>query len=82
MKKIIHNLRQQPEEIRRHILHVIIFIFAVLLFIIWVYTLGASFSDKETQAKVKDDLRPFSTLKDNFINGYNAIRNSSLDIFE
>ena len=39
MKKIIHKLRQQPEEVRRHVLHIIISIIAVILFIVWIFTL-------------------------------------------
>lgn len=82
MKKIIHNLRQQSEDVRKHILHLVTLFFAIILFVIWVYTLGTGFGDKDIQAKVKDDLEPFSVLKDNFINGYKSIQDNSLDIIE
>ncbi|OGI73705.1 hypothetical protein A3D42_00490 [Candidatus Nomurabacteria bacterium RIFCSPHIGHO2_02_FULL_41_18] len=73
MKKIIHNLRQQPEDTRRHILHILTFLFALLFFSIWVYTLGENLGGEETRAEVKNDLKPFSVLKDNIIDGYKSI---------
>ncbi len=82
MKKIIYNLRQRSEETRRHILHIVTLIMAVFLFIIWIYTLGTGINDKETKTQIKNDLKPFSALKDNFINGYKSITDNSLNIFE
>ena len=41
MKKIINNLRNRPVEHRKHILHITTALFAVLLFVAWVYTLTA-----------------------------------------
>lgn len=76
MKKIIHHLRRQPEEVRRHILHVSTVVFGIILLMLWVYSLGASFSDKDTQAKIKRDVAPFSALKDNMVGGYNNILNN------
>jgi len=65
MKKIIHNLRKQPEDVRRNILHVLTFLCAFALFSFWVYSLGTNFSDEDTQANIKEDTKPFSVLKDN-----------------
>ncbi len=79
MKKIIHNLRQKPEETRRHILHIATLIMAVCLFFLWIYTLGVN---KETKIQVKNDLEPFSALKDNVVNGYKSIQDASLNMFE
>ena len=73
MKEIIHNLRRQPEEVRRNILHLSTIAFAVILAFLWVYSLGASFTSSDTQAGISQDLKPFSTLKDNMVNGYNNI---------
>jgi len=64
MKKIIHHLRKQPEEVRRHILHVTTVIAGIILLALWVYSLGTNLSNPETQAQVKEDLKPFSILKD------------------
>lgn len=72
MKKIIHKLRRQPEEVRRHILHVLIFALAFIMAILWVFSLGKSLSNPDTKIKIKQDLKPFSTLKDNIIDGYNS----------
>jgi len=74
MKKIIHNLRQQPEEVRRHILHVSTVILAAILFALWVWTLGSNLGNEETEAKIQNDLEPFSAMKDNIVNGYQNIQ--------
>ncbi|MDR3519569.1 MAG: hypothetical protein P4L63_01620 [Candidatus Pacebacteria bacterium] len=77
MKNIIHNIRKQPEEIRRHILHLITVVFAIILVFLWVYSLGANLSSSETQAGISQDLKPFSTLKDNMVSGYSDISQPS-----
>lgn len=73
MRKIIHHLRSQNEEVRRHILHVLTIIAAVILILLWIYSLGTSLADPETQAKINNDLKPFEALKDNLIGGYRSI---------
>ena len=40
MRRLIHRLRRQPEEIRRHILHIVIFAVAVIMILLWVFSLG------------------------------------------
>lgn len=65
MKKIIHHIRKQPEEVRRHILHILIIIFAIILSLFWIYSLGTSLTNPDTQVKISNDLKPFSILKDN-----------------
>lgn len=65
MKKIIHHIRKQPEEIRRHILHVLIIIAAIILLFFWVYSLGTNLGNPDTQKQIRQDLKPFSVLKDN-----------------
>jgi uncharacterized membrane protein YvbJ len=67
MKKIIHYLRKQPEEVRRHILHILIFAVAIIMVLLWVFSLGKSFADPDTQVKLKQDLQPFSVLKDSIV---------------
>ncbi len=73
MRKIIHNLRQQPEEVRRHILHVVTVLAGIVLISLWVYSLGVNLSSADTQASISNDLKPFSALKANLIDGYNSI---------
>ena len=73
MKKIIHHLRKQPEEVRRNILHILIIASAIILIMLWVYSLGASLGNTDTQVKIKEDIKPFSVLKDNMIGGYKNI---------
>ncbi len=76
MKKIIHHIRRQPEKVRRHILHALTVVSAVILFFLWVYSLGTSLVSSDTQIKVNNDLKPFSALKDNLIGGYKSISES------
>ncbi len=70
-------MRRQPEHIRRHILHVMIVIFAVILFFLWTYSLGTNLTNPDTQAKINNDLKPFSALKANIVDGYNSISGSN-----
>jgi hypothetical protein len=77
MKKIIHHMRNQPEEVRRHILHVLTVVAGCILLFLWVYSLGATFSSPDTQAKINNDLKPFSALKSNLIEGYQDISNQN-----
>ena len=80
MRKIIHNLRSQPEEVRRHILHVVTGVAGVILILCWIYSLGTNLTDSDTQAKMENDLKPFSALKGNIIGGYNSISNPDPDL--
>jgi hypothetical protein len=65
MRKLIRHIRKQPEETRRHILHFLTLVIAVILVALWVYSLGANLSDEDTQTRIEQDLKPFSVLKDN-----------------
>ena len=65
MKKIIHSLRKQPEEVRRSILHILTIAVGVILVLLWVYSLGTNLASVETQAKLSQDLKPISELPDN-----------------
>ncbi|MFA6324941.1 MAG: hypothetical protein WCX46_01815 [Candidatus Paceibacterota bacterium] len=73
MKKIIHKLRSHSEENRRHILHIVIFIIGIIMVILWTYSLGRSISNPDTKIKMKQDLKPFSALKDNLVGGYKSV---------
>jgi len=65
MRKIIYRLRKQPEETRRGILNITIFIVALMLIFLWSYSLGEDLSNTKTEEKIKDDLKPFTLLKNN-----------------
>ncbi|MEK7113445.1 MAG: hypothetical protein AAB873_01315 [Patescibacteria group bacterium] len=73
MKKIIYNLRQKPERTRRHIMHVFMALFGFVLVSFWVFNLGRTFSDPGLTEKAKQDLKPFTVLKDNLLEGYGTI---------
>jgi hypothetical protein len=79
MEKIIHHIRKQPEEVRRHILHVLTFLAAVILILLWIYSLGTTLINPGMQAKISQDLKPFSALKDNIIGGYINLSKPNLD---
>jgi len=75
MKKIIRNLRKQPEETRRHILHIVTITAAIVLIILWSYSLGKNLTNPDVKEKIKQDLKPFSVLKDNIVGCYKNISN-------
>ena len=79
MKKIIHHvrrIREKPEHVRRHILHIATGICAILLGLLWIYSLGRNLVPRPEEKKVKGP-EPLSVFKDNFVNGYNSIRDSN-----
>lgn len=73
MRKIIHHLRKQPEQVRRHIANICMIVVLVVLIFLWVFSLDRSFSDSDFKVKVQQDLQPFSVLKDNITDGYQNI---------
>jgi hypothetical protein len=75
MQNFIFQIRKQPERVKRSILHVTTGIFAVLLVMLWVYSLGTNLSSDDTQAKINQDLKPLSALKANILDGYNVLSN-------
>ena len=77
MKNVIHHIRKQPEHVRRSILFVSTAFLGVVLICLWVYSLGTTFTNQETQAKISQDIKPFSAIKDNMVNGYNSISDPS-----
>jgi len=78
MEKIIHNIRRirrQPEHVKRHILHVLVVVCGIILVLLWIYSLGTTLTNSDTQAKMSQDLKPFAVLKDNMVGGYQNITN-------
>lgn len=73
MRKIIHHMRGQPEEVRRHILHVATGIMGIILFLLWVLSLGRNFNAPERRRATNENLKPLSALKANIIGGYNSL---------
>ena len=41
--------------------------------ILWTYSLGRSIANPDTKVKMKQDLQPFSVLKDNLVGGYKSV---------
>ena len=79
MKKFIHNIRKQPEHVRRNVLHILTAAFAVILVLLWIYSLGTTLENPDTQAKIGQDIKPFSAIKDNIVNGYNDMSQPNTD---
>ncbi|HEY4513451.1 MAG TPA: hypothetical protein VJH06_02990 [Candidatus Paceibacterota bacterium] len=76
MEKIIHHIikiRRQPEHIKRHILYALTLFFGIILSLLWIYSLGTTFTNPDTQEEISDELKPFSALKDNLVGGYNTL---------
>lgn len=73
MKKIIHRLRQEPEEVRQHIVHIVVFACAIILLLLWAVSLGHTLSSTETKTTMKKDAQPFTVLKDNIVDGYQSV---------
>ena len=77
MRKIIHHLRKQSEEDRRHILHILTFFAGIILITLWVYSLSITLTSPENKVQLQQDSQPFSILKDNIIGGYKSITGSN-----
>ena len=80
MQKLIHHIRRQPEEIKRHILHAFTLVAGIILILLWIYSLGVNLTSESTQTKMKKDLQPFSGLKANVIDNYNNMTGSDSNI--
>ena len=46
-----------------------IFILAIIMVMLWVFSLGKNLANPDTKTKIKQDLEPFSVLKDNIVDG-------------
>jgi len=79
MKKIIHYIRRKPEHVRMHILHISTLVFGVILVFLWIFSLGTNLTNSQTQVKITQDLKPFSALKHNIIEGYNSLSQPNTD---
>jgi hypothetical protein len=76
MRRIIHHIRKvrsQPEDVRQSILHILTLASGVVLFLLWVLSLGGGSSDADTSQTLETNLTPFSSLKANLSDGFNNI---------
>jgi hypothetical protein len=44
--------------------------------ILWTFSLGKSITNPDTKKKIKQDLQPFSVLKDNLVEGYKSVKST------
>ncbi|MDP2788912.1 MAG: hypothetical protein Q8O46_02575 [bacterium] len=77
MRKIIHHLRKQPENIRTHVLHVSTAVCALVLVFLWVFSIGTNLTNPNVKSQTSNVLEPFSALKDNLVDGYKSISKES-----
>lgn len=61
MKKIIHKLRKQKEEDRRHILHLSVFFVALVMLVLWSYNLGSTLA----KTNFKEDFSELNEFTNN-----------------
>ncbi len=80
MKQFIHKLRQQPEGVRKNILHILTIMFAVIFVLLWIYTLTINFSDKDNQINMKNDLQSIKDLKSNLIDSYTQSEDGTINL--
>lgn len=73
IRKIVRRLRARPEHERKHLVNIFTFFGAIVMIVLWTFTLGSSFSDPDLKTQVKQEFQPFDQLKANVIDGYNVI---------
>lgn len=52
-------------EVKRSVLHILMFVATIIMVTLWVFSLGKNLFNYDTQVKIKQDLAPFSALKNN-----------------
>ncbi len=72
MKKFIKKIQNKPEHVRKQILYVATIAIGGLIVIFWIFTLQYRFSSIDA-AKVQEELKPFSIIKDNIASTYNDV---------
>ncbi len=73
MEKIIKNLRNKPEHVRKNILYVLTFTITALIFLLWAFMLHQRLTAPEVKEAFKNDLAPLTVLKDNITATYQDI---------
>jgi len=75
MQKLISNIRNKPEHIRRKIALVVTIACGVLLILFWATTLKGQFSSKnEEYGGIKKDFAPFFMIKDGVNTAFDDIK--------
>ncbi len=69
VRKIVHHLRRQPDDVKKGILNLLTLFFGIILIVIWAYTLGKDLRSPETISNFKSDLEPFADLKNDIVGG-------------
>ena len=80
MRKIINHLRNQPEEVRHHVVHLSVAVAGVVLVVLWLFSLGGTVGDPQNiQAELSNDLKPFSALTQNLADGYQSFSATAIE---
>lgn len=73
MRKIINNLKEQPEHVRHHVAGFVTILFGIILVALWVWSLGLRGEPDVAKEEEKESLKPISVLKANLVDGYESI---------
>lgn len=73
MRKIIENLRQQPEAVRHQVVHLTVAGAGIILIALWLVSLGGTIKNAENKGtELSEGLKPFSVLSENLADGYQS----------
>jgi hypothetical protein len=79
MRKIINNLREQPEEVRHHVVHLTVAVAGVILVVLWLFSLGGTIKNAQNDnVELSEGLKPFSVLSENLADGYQSLGASAV----
>lgn len=74
MNKLISNIKNKPEHIKKKIALVVTLICGVILVLFWATTLKGQFSSKdEDDGGIKKDFAPFFMIKDGVSTAFDDI---------
>lgn len=48
-------------------------VFASVFIVLWMFSFGGSISDKDSKEELANELKPFSALRSNIIDGYRSM---------
>ncbi len=74
MKKIIENLKQKPEHVRRQVLLACSLAITGIIFGSWLFLFKSEFSKPEKKKPdLANDLKPLSMIKDDFLKTFQTV---------
>ena len=78
IKLYIKSLREQPEEIRRHLLNLIMIVLGIVLFFFWLWSFRGNINNHEIRNVIENEnnygLGVFSDLKNSLTDSYESFK--------